>query len=182
MMGNYLRVRGEYLWRDGKIKHDGELPPRARRIHPIMGFTRLGVGTTSACAENTIPGLTPHISYGNYLRVRGEYSSKPSLVPDRVELPPRARRIPAGKKTLRRWAGTTSACAENTILPNLRVSQLWNYLRVRGEYPHDRPHQLHQQELPPRARRILSTRCAPHHTDGTTSACAENTTTCDTPH
>ena len=29
---NYLRVRGEYLWRDGKIKHDGELPPRARRI------------------------------------------------------------------------------------------------------------------------------------------------------
>ena len=31
--------------------------------------------------------------------------------------------------------GTTSACAENTHQLNDRRQQLWNYLRVRGEYP-----------------------------------------------
>ena len=50
---NYLRVRGEYLWRDGKIKHDGELPPRARRIPHTRHSPGAAIGTTSACAENT---------------------------------------------------------------------------------------------------------------------------------
>ena len=51
---NYLRVRGEYLFVTYVLKTCMELPPRARRI-PIAA--RLGqddVGTTSACAENTL--------------------------------------------------------------------------------------------------------------------------------
>ena len=50
---NYLRVRGEY---ETTIVTDAtrrELPPRARRI-PLYGDPySSGVGTTSACAENT---------------------------------------------------------------------------------------------------------------------------------
>ena len=52
----------------------------------------------------------------------------------------------------------------------------WNYLRVRGEY---HPHNLtnpHPRELPPRARRIRTVTVGGVQCDGTTSACAENTT------
>ena len=34
-----------------------ELPPRARRIHALDGILNQGVGTTSACAENTLNEL-----------------------------------------------------------------------------------------------------------------------------
>ena len=50
--------------------------------------------------------------------------------------------------------GTTSACAENTTPLTLRVSQLWNYLRVRGEYGDPVTEEAFCLELPPRARRI----------------------------
>ena len=55
--GNYLRVRGEYLLIVYFFASPAELPPRARRI-PLMGVL-LGmlVGTTSACAENTLNEL-----------------------------------------------------------------------------------------------------------------------------
>ena len=72
-MWNYLRVRGEYVRvciQQGLV---AELPPRARRIHPIRQ-TRLGeLGTTSACAENTCENITNALNRRNYLRVRGEY-------------------------------------------------------------------------------------------------------------
>ena len=59
---NYLRVRGEYLLVGDVIGEGKELPPRARRIRSGgLGFW-CWVGTTSACAENTIPGLTPGAS------------------------------------------------------------------------------------------------------------------------
>ena len=48
---------------------------------------------------------------------------------------------------------------------------------MRGEYFFNLGHWHDLVELPPRARRILSTRCAPRDTGGTTSACAENTLT-----
>ena len=52
---NYLRVRGEYLLICEESCTQRELPPRARRIPapppPQVGTT----GTTSACAENTLP-------------------------------------------------------------------------------------------------------------------------------
>ena len=71
--------------------------------------------------------------------------------------------------------GTTSACAENTPLLLEHLLEIWNYLRVRGEYSggsHDLTCRL---ELPPRARRIHF-RDSPNSTKpGTTSACAENT-------
>ena len=52
--GNYLRVRGEYLMGEIRNQEDLELPPRARRI--LLGFGMLvsEIGTTSACAENTL--------------------------------------------------------------------------------------------------------------------------------
>ena len=52
---NYLRVRGEYAVSQQIRVRPRELPPRARRIH-LGGEDSAGApGTTSACAENTIP-------------------------------------------------------------------------------------------------------------------------------
>ena len=112
--GNYLRVRGEYFQAAEASGQELELPPRARRIHalPLTQFPQRG--TTSACAENTYRGHQNDQNEGNYLRVRGEYSSFSSLLRFIAELPPRARRIhrlPAGRAPR---TGTTSACAENT--------------------------------------------------------------------
>ena len=51
---NYLRVRGEYtvVWEG--VNGMPELPPRARRIHSHGDHFDEILGTTSACAENTI--------------------------------------------------------------------------------------------------------------------------------
>ena len=111
---NYLRVRGEYGSGVATVGCMMELPPRARRIQPfdsIEGFLR---GTTSACAENTAGHDQPRPNTRNYLRVRGEYDEESSLVSSPTELPPRARRIRLVDALGGPWAGTTSACAENT--------------------------------------------------------------------
>ena len=55
--GNYLRVRGEYMKTDMERLNLEELPPRARRIHSVILFTKILYGTTSACAENTLNEL-----------------------------------------------------------------------------------------------------------------------------
>ena len=91
--GNYLRVRGEYRLKAGVIEKIMELPPRARRIHHHRPQRRPLNGTTSACAENTIPGSGSCSAERNYLRVRGEYSTPAPGKPAAMELPPRARRI-----------------------------------------------------------------------------------------
>ena len=55
--GNYLRVRGEYTQRVRGVGAPLELPPRARRIPGNSGMTLDSIGTTSACAENTLNEL-----------------------------------------------------------------------------------------------------------------------------
>ena len=75
------------------------------------------------------------------------------------------------------FAGTTSACAENTVLPVLGFFCRWNYLRVRGEYAWALRFPTRRGELPPRARRILNKIFLRGRPLGTTSACAENTQT-----
>ena len=92
------------------------------------------------------------------------------------ELPPRARRIPHNFQARDLGPGTTSACAENTQVPWLVDPEVWNYLRVRGEYLAEAWYKHVAQELPPRARRILRWGVNPTRCIGTTSACAENTT------
>ena len=68
-------MRGEYENRT-KIALDlVELPPRARRIPPRVIAVRVCLGTTSACAENTLPRLRRYAGRRNYLRVRGEYGA-----------------------------------------------------------------------------------------------------------
>ena len=63
------------------------------------------------------------------------------------------------------FAGTTSACAENTAVGRFAISARRNYLRVRGEYPSTISRTLWMTELPPRARRIpaatMAFSCAP---------------------
>mgnify|MGYP002888138005 CR=1 FL=1 len=55
-------------------------------------------GTTSACAENTLPLQQEPKGYGNYLRMRGEYEWFLALFVAVLELPPHARRIrPVGR-------------------------------------------------------------------------------------
>ena len=152
---NYLRVRGEYQIRKNVRCPASELPPRARRIH-VRGCCFVCVmGTTSACAENTEWWLRYAPLLGNYLRVRGEYILSLTWAKPPWELPPRARRIPHPPSRGRSSPGTTSACAENTVV--LQDADT-------GE-----------SELPPRARRIhlINNQLRLFH--GTTSACAENT-------
>ena len=55
--GNYLRMRGEYELFDRYQVERMELPPHARRIHPLASGACLNNGTTSACAENTLNEL-----------------------------------------------------------------------------------------------------------------------------
>ena len=71
------------------------------------------------------------------------------------ELPPRARRIPSGVFCPSSGLGTTSACAENTHARLSILAWPWNYLRVRGEYANVQWIFRSNEELPPRARRIL---------------------------
>ena len=151
---NYLRVRGEYNWRDATLSILGELPPRARRILILLSLCDVVVGTTSACAENTRDQAVHQNDSWNYLRVRGEYVNGSRVWVTRSELPPRARRIHGDYLVEKPEYGTTSACAENTV--NLcglrRITR--NYLRVRGEYSPPAARVRSSKELPPRARRI----------------------------
>ena len=171
-------MRGEYE-RISRYTATGlELPPRARRIRLPRIILFSSTGTTSACAENTATGSAANPQSRNYLRVRGEYLS--ATVPAEAfdELPPRARRILGPGRGRRRTLGTTSACAENTPGAASRSCAIWNYLRVRGEYPFDWAIGRTPWELPPRARRIRFIIILAFPFRGTTSACAENTRSC----
>ena len=57
MRWNYLRMRGEYFCKPIWIAINGELPPHARRIRGFHRAQQRPVGTTSACAENTLNEL-----------------------------------------------------------------------------------------------------------------------------
>ena len=173
--GNYLRVRGEYIIAFAKIIGVEELPPRARRIRLALSRLVLWCGTTSACAENTQVMPVAQIEKWNYLRVRGEYPTKPHGHHGGRELPPRARRIPGGVEHPTPHVGTTSACAENTQAKIVFIENARNYLRVRGEYLIESKDTRAKQELPPRARRIPAQLLRAYRIRGTTSACAENT-------
>ena len=113
--GNYLRVRGEYIAKPNWSYICLELPPRARRIPWVLGVLGCVLGTTSACAENTRMVAIRCPAVRNYLRVRGEYLSLSILNLSILELPPRARRILTHNPRPLLRAGTTSACAENTV-------------------------------------------------------------------
>ena len=95
--------------------------------------------------------------------------------PELMELPPRARRIPDQRLERSVDRGTTSACAENTWVQQPHYPCTRNYLRVRGEYSTAKPISPKVRELPPRARRIPEVSPASQLREGTTSACAENT-------
>ena len=111
---NYLRVRGEYNSGPDRLFLNKELPPRARRIRPVVHNHDGVAGTTSACAENTHNCFAPPNAFRNYLRVRGEYTSQLIKATNAKELPPRARRILPNGRPHVCYTGTTSACAENT--------------------------------------------------------------------
>ena len=101
----------------------------------------------------------------------------PTSVQGQKELPPRARRIQNGEVHHPKQPGTTSACAENTRGGRFRAIFSGNYLRVRGEYGWVTIESEPLMELPPRARRILEPGIQAQAHAGTTSACAENTST-----
>ena len=172
---NYLRVRGEYARPDSTHSLIAELPPRARRIHQPHAGESDSLGTTSACAENTLLVQEALPWSENYLRVRGEYRIRLMRFCRRSELPPRARRIQAASRTNNPATGTTSACAENTAAEGTKKRKKRNYLRVRGEYRSEALGVPPSRELPPRARRIRRLQTRFGSVIGTTSACAENT-------
>ena len=147
-------MRGEYAGSPPHASRIVELPPRARRILEWEPAFLTTGGTTSACAENTLPQGSPPPAVRNYLRVRGEYSPSLSSHSIQAELPPRARRIHPREISGHAMPGTTSACAENTDSLSIAPPYAWNYLRVRGEYFLSPKPILRHLELPPRARRI----------------------------
>ena len=168
-------MRGEYLSDLIGPLLDLELPPRARRIPKPWSGISTTTGTTSACAENTARGKGCSSYHWNYLRVRGEYSTRQRMFFIPLELPPRARRILGNDPPPCGVGGTTSACAENTCHMLTCHTRSWNYLRVRGEYSQSTLTSKTTSELPPRARRILAGPVKDFAGNGTTSACAENT-------
>ena len=168
-------MRGEYSLRIPGSSPCTELPPRARRIQLWQRGPRINGGTTSACAENTGNPAGKKTLSRNYLRVRGEYQADANRHFVTGELPPRARRIPLTPMCLRQQQGTTSACAENTVVDHRPRRPRGNYLRVRGEYRSNHFFHASVVELPPRARRILVYTFSHGLLQGTTSACAENT-------
>ena len=172
---NYLRVRGEYLRKIVNMHKQMELPPRARRIRISPPCPTPRRGTTSACAENTGTRHGKNNKTRNYLRVRGEYPHPLKAGGFIPELPPRARRILYEQDETGWHLGTTSACAENTALERVEYGLGRNYLRVRGEYGTIFFGGKNLVELPPRARRILTSTLPKAKKLGTTSACAENT-------
>ena len=91
------------------------------------------------------------------------------------ELPPHARRIQHITPRRTNYAGTTSACAENTPICEFTIADSGNYLRMRGEYSKINSKPTLTRELPPHARRILKIIIGRMRGNGTTSACAENT-------
>ena len=107
--------------------------------------------------------------------MRGEYNASIVTESNRLELPPRARRIQRFNRDRIKPVGTTSACAENTNPHDTRTHARWNYLRVRGEYVWCGSMFGWGLELPPRARRIHLRAIQRSGAGGTTSACAENT-------
>ena len=131
---NYLRVRGEYTSNTSRSAGQEELPPRTRRILFKRQLPKDWMGTTSAYAENTRPRHHIYPDCGNYLRVRGEYTSNTSRSAGQEELPPRTRRILFKRQLPKDWMGTTSAYAENTSCLLYSGCLAQNYLRVRGEY------------------------------------------------
>ena len=91
---NYLRMRGEYVFRTDLFAALLELPPHARRIRYAEAGCEFKRGTTSACAENTHQTKTLLSTQRNYLRMRGEYIKEAAQGLSEPELPPHARRIP----------------------------------------------------------------------------------------
>ena len=79
-LGNYLRVRGEYLPAAIEAKRMAELPPRARRILRRTNKCMTNSGTTSACAENTGAAASSTPNPRNYLRAHGEYLNELGLL------------------------------------------------------------------------------------------------------
>ena len=172
---NYLRMRGEYYEPSLEPSGEPELPPHARRIRKTDPTVNRFFGTTSACAENTPIRTGQRHPRENYLRMRGEYPTGVTSMNFGVELPPHARRIRGVFYRNIRVLGTTSACAENTVISDRGWQVIRNYLRMRGEYGLPPFYALTCLELPPHARRILCTINCAGHVRGTTSACAENT-------
>ena len=107
--------------------------------------------------------------------MRGEYPCFGDFWGNGLELPPRARRILFRALATGATFGTTSACAENTSTCGMTFFPTRNYLRVRGEYAGLIWTSSEPAELPPRARRILTSKFHYANIAGTTSACAENT-------
>ena len=91
------------------------------------------------------------------------------------ELPPRTRRILNIFLNICTELGTTSAHAENTRTTRNHTNISRNYLRARGEYSKPVSGLNHNQELPPRTRRIRPPSGEACPKLGTTSAHAENT-------
>ena len=124
------------------------------------------LGTTSACAENTVTDSRGYPWHWNYLRVRGEYPRSQLTPAATWELPPRARRIHSRGVRHPGAIGTTSACAENTFSNLCTEIAQRNYLRVRGEYPSTISRTFWITELPPRARRIPKSSESSNHSSG----------------
>ena len=173
---NYLRMRGEELITRKLSPACTELPPHARRRVLEQSVSANRAGITSACAEKRDNARSDAVPPRNYLRMRGE--ELPALTITRLpkELPPHARRRDPHTPRKESHHGITSACAEKSSLVDAYFLSDRNYLRMRGEESSSRPVLPIWLELPPHARRRVTSVDDHPASQGITSACAEKST------
>ena len=109
----------------------------------------------------------------NYLRIRGEESVQSYSGGQPLELPPHTRRRGSILYSRVNSSGTTSAYAEKSQEVDTTSTDDGNYLRIRGEEPRQRQYPPLERELPPHTRRRGGGYIITEHTNGTTSAYAE---------
>ena len=150
-------------------------PPRVRSRLTPPHRAWVGLGITSACAEQTCRADATRRQPEDHLRVCG--ADYPMILLDGLIYgsPPRVRSRHHGIKCTPAQGGITSACAEQTGCPTCKWQDAGDHLRVCGA---DALVKIVRQRLhgsPPRvrSRRVRRTRCG--MSAGITSACAEQT-------
>ena len=112
--GDHLRVCGADLREIGQETAQQGSPPRVRSRRWCAGHSYHRQGITSACAEQTLTGLSLFRRIGDHLRVCGADCHAWIASMSLAGSPPRVRSRPVWPRPGTLTWGITSACAEQT--------------------------------------------------------------------
>ena len=118
---DHLRVCGADVYWLARVSSRSGSPPRVRSRPVRLRVHEPFLGITSACAEQTLFGVTVGVLVGDHLRVCGADLVLEALEQFLQGSPPRVRSRPPGRPRTVVRLGITSACAEQTPLSLLPV-------------------------------------------------------------